>query len=116
MVLGESANALTSFTSARFSFSYWGGHDGRRCNSSVQRIDSSGTGLVGIEMSVCTAGLRSGRVGAIFATLGCGPPAAMSIVLSYRSEPHARNATSAGRWAQAWVSPHFGPLADFSPV
>jgi hypothetical protein len=40
MVLGESANALTSFVRARFSLSQSGGRDGRRFNSSVHRIAS----------------------------------------------------------------------------
>src|SRR5215468_8789940 len=51
MVLGESAKALTSFTSARFSFSQSGGRDGRLCRSSVQRIDSNEAPPSGIEAS-----------------------------------------------------------------
>src|SRR5215469_8736848 len=51
MVLGESAKALTSFTSARFSFSRSGGRDGRLCRSSVQRIDSNEAPPSGIEAS-----------------------------------------------------------------
>lgn len=51
MVLGESASALISATSARFSFSKSGGRDGRRRNSSVQRIDSSEAPASGIESS-----------------------------------------------------------------
>jgi hypothetical protein len=60
MVLGESANALTSFTSARFSSSWSGGRDGRRCNSSVYRIDSRGTTPAGIELSIGASRLASG--------------------------------------------------------
>src|SRR5258705_8825779 len=51
MVRGESASALASATSARFSFSRSGGRDGRRCNSSVQRIDSKEAPPTGIEVS-----------------------------------------------------------------
>jgi hypothetical protein len=52
IVPGESANVLTSFASARFSFSYSAGRDGRRCNSSVQKIDSNEAPPSGIEYHV----------------------------------------------------------------
>src|SRR5436305_12108813 len=93
IVLGESASALASFTSARFSLSKSDARDRRLCNSSVQSIDSREA--VGTEVS-------AGR--SFFASV--------TVPL-----PHAFKSHRLTRWPSTPIVEAFiGQLSSFSTV